>query len=340
MNKTKIRPLSVALSAIMLFSCGYKKVEGDKHPDIPLFPDHTNPKIVFKKWFDSQFKSVYSDNKNFYFETIKDGRPQLIITDKKLQRKQTIKLSSDIFFISENSDVYTILRKDEDHKCSVVLMQKYIAPKYNNKDIQCRNFIAEDKYVLRDRIRKVFADVTCEEQVIDSIHFVDSVRRAEIVLQKQQAELEISDLFTDSLQSVSCEYSSYYLLTYPNSEKLIKVSEDYKCFLPEEINIVGRGAKLLSNYVKNDSVDSYNKIHDCEFINCFESAVMDNIGSGSNHFIPGCFTQEMLYYMDLKLFDQKVQFKTEHTKCVFILYRKPEEIALLLDNTVYLATYN
>lgn len=40
----KFRPLTI-ICLILFYGCGYRWPEGDKHPDVPLFPKHTNPKF-------------------------------------------------------------------------------------------------------------------------------------------------------------------------------------------------------------------------------------------------------------------------------------------------------
>lgn len=40
----KFHPLTI-LCVILFYGCGYRWPEGDKHPEIPLFPKHTNPKF-------------------------------------------------------------------------------------------------------------------------------------------------------------------------------------------------------------------------------------------------------------------------------------------------------
>lgn len=322
-------------------SCGYKKVEGDKYPTIPLFPEHTNKNIVVKTDSSIQFERIYGDEHHYYFAHNANEKTQLIITDKYLKKKRTLSLPSDNFYISESYDIYSMVADNEEWN-KVVAVQKYKAPDYKSQNIAFKCFFKELDYKMRERIEDENAELIKikqeEDELFSSYRFADSIRRVEVALQKQQYKSEIEALFVDSLQSIGNHYHSYYLLKYPNSEKMIKVSEEFEDFVPVDEAVMKYGAEQLHNNEKYIPTEKQNAKAGISYVNYFESAVMDNHSVGANHFVPGVYVQKMLYYMDLQLFDEQVKFKTEETECVYILYQKPDEIALLVNNAIHIVT--
>lgn len=63
-----VKKLLFIVGMLALFSCGYKKAEGDKHPSIPLFPKHTNNALkIIELPIEADGVSVKKLNANFYF---------------------------------------------------------------------------------------------------------------------------------------------------------------------------------------------------------------------------------------------------------------------------------
>ena len=85
---------------MIFISCGYQKTEEDKHPEIPVFPEHTNNKISIKQ-FNINLIDIKYNEKNLFANNEKGD---LIILDRKFNKIKELKLPNNC--ISKDGTIY------------------------------------------------------------------------------------------------------------------------------------------------------------------------------------------------------------------------------------------
>ncbi len=71
---------------LMFVSCGYQKPEKDKHPHLPIFPQHTNQKISIAPFLSVARGLTY--NEKYFFTHNEEGH--LLILDRKFNKIKQI----------------------------------------------------------------------------------------------------------------------------------------------------------------------------------------------------------------------------------------------------------
>lgn len=96
----------IFIVSLLLFSCGYKSAEGDKHPDIPLFPAHTNTNVKISRLpVNNEGLGFKNINNIFYFSSYRG----CVITSSKFKIVDSLQHSAtSSYYINENGTIYNL----------------------------------------------------------------------------------------------------------------------------------------------------------------------------------------------------------------------------------------
>ncbi|WP_299780245.1 hypothetical protein [uncultured Formosa sp.] len=306
MNKTLTLLSLIILTT--LTSCGYKTTETDKHPEIPVFPKHTNSKINI-----TSFPFLTTDlyfNKKYIFATTENQ--DLLILDRKFKKiKQepiivnlkNITNQGDIYSVNENGDIIKTLKTV--HKLS---------PKNNFKqeNLEILKIFSREFLDIRDSLTTHLKG--------KSKTYIDSIYTIETTNDKQKTLVKLTHAIEGADAMVHLENNEVDILKYQDKDVALYSN---LLFFDE-----------LNNLKKEKYVKTVQRIIDLEKRPIsFDKVVLDNTYSG-NHFVGG-YTPVGYNYVELTIGSETTKFKAKNANNgdgVHILHTNNDTIILNDDS--------
>ena len=94
-------PLCLLL-LLALQGCGFRPVEGDKHPEIPVFPEHTNENVEITRLIDEELGEVQMAAGRYYAI----GNRSVSVFDSTFDLRSLIRLEGKVACIDEQGAMY------------------------------------------------------------------------------------------------------------------------------------------------------------------------------------------------------------------------------------------
>jgi len=274
----KFNQLALLLCSVFILSCGYAEKETDKHPDLPLFPEHTNAKFKIKelpyKGYD--LKGSY----NGFLYTVCDsvikkgysGKQFLVLYNENLEQAKKVHIKGNLY-IDKLGNVIAV--RDS-------LREKYIT-QYNYPDFRA-NVIEKSPISLKN-IHKTYREEMIRLREQDSTFDRD-------VFAELKYDEALSDFTGNNLTCYS-EVSEYAIFKVNN-----KTYWQYREFDSND---------APSCYEFYELGVAYEKLLADNNLTKFDDAILGNKSSG-NH-VAFSYYQFGLEYFKLKIKNDTTSFK-------------------------------
>jgi len=294
----------VCLLFIFLFnSCGYQKTEHDKHPEIPIFPEHTNNKIAITEFPYNLTNIKY--NQNHVFGDNKNGG--WIILDRKFN---TIKQLSKPpgytqSYISKDGTIY-VITPHEKPELNVVYKLS-MQDDFKKEPLETLILNPREGVTIKDSLRLIYKNET--DKHIDSL--------TAIIYNKEEKQI------AESLKILKTDLISIFPLT-------------------NEVSVLKYKNKARALYTKYNHTNAFKVILEQTRLNelkpiwhleksptSFDKVVLGNSFSG-NHYVGG-YTPYGYNYIELSLHNETTRFKAKNVNNghgVHILYESKDTIIL------------
>ena len=303
-NALKITSL---LFTLIFISCGYQKTEEDKHPEIPIFPEHTNNKISIKQ-FTTNLIDINYNEKNLFANNEKGD---LIILDRKFNKIKELKVPNN--YISKDGTIY-FMQTNEKPK----LIEVYKMSIDNNfKKEKLKNLIinSREPFTIRDSLNVVYKRKINDKDNLKIKSDIDSL--VHVVYQKE------NNLTSDKIKKLKPNLVSIYplsnsvsVLKFKDKEFALYTRYDHTSEFKDELEKTRlNGLKPIWNLEKSPK--------------SFDKVVLSNSLSG-NHYVGG-FTSYGYNYVALSLHNETTKFKAKNSNNgngVNILYESKDTIIL------------
>lgn len=278
-------------SLLFLAACLPEKVEGDKHPEIPKFPEHTNNKIKIEKLQENQITS-YGRTKNYVYTNHPKGMQVYDLNFEPLHLINDPKDGGVWPHMTNNESVYSVVfnRRDIKHvfEHKAPLFKKEAVP-YTNMDKKIPNISFSEirkKYKLR-------IEQEAKKPSYDESNLMQTLFEKEAELRKKRLNIIVDELTKDLICKKDIGNYSY-ILQYPDDIQAITM------FFLERHSTFKKVNRCTSEYsLEYKSPESFDK------------TVMGNSWSG-NHFVMGA-TAYGFNYINLKLGNEITQTKVSNS---------------------------
>jgi len=294
----------------MLNSCGYQKAEEDKHPEIPVFPKHTNNKISIKE-FPFHLRNINYNQKNI-FANNENG--DWVILDREFNKiKQLTKPSGySHSYISKDGTIYFAMDNEISQVYKFSMQNNFKREKVENLILKSREVIT-----IRDSLKLVYKNET--NKYIDSL--------TSIVYQKEE------NLISEKIKKLKSNLISIFPLThevsvlkYKNKEFALHTRYDHTDEFKEVLEQTRlHGLKPIWQLEKSPK--------------SFDKVVLGNSFSG-NHYVGG-YTPYGYNYIEVSLQNETTKFKAKNSNNgngVSILYQSKDTIILKDFEKLYYLT--
>lgn len=295
----------------MFISCGYQKTEEDKHPEIPIFPKHTNNKISIKE-FPFYLTNIKYNTENLFAN---NANGDWVILDRKFNKiKQLSKPAGYIHsYISKNGTIYFTVPNEKPELIEVYKMSN----QGNFKKEQIKKIVinSRERYAIRDSLNLVYKDEINNKDNLKISDYIDSLmtdvyQKDSKIIYKKIKKLK-SNLI--SVFPLSNEIS---VLKYKNREMVLCTRYDHTDQFKNELEKTHLNA-LEPIWNLEKSPKSFGKV------------VLGNSFSG-NHYVGG-YTPYGYNYVELSLNNETTKFKAKNSNNgngVNILYKNKDTIIL------------
>ncbi|WP_103865063.1 hypothetical protein [Aquimarina sp. I32.4] len=287
----------LVLLFIVAVSCGYTKTEEDKHPDMPIFPEHTSNVLKLVKVRCNSGLLYRIDDQLLTFMVTRgkhtDYREEeyLMFLNNNFEIIDSLHVG-DFNSIDDKGYVYS-----KEYENDEVVKQYY--KKQKKTRIAYHTFDAQAYY---DAYMEQLEDEAIgEKELSDSLQMVERFKRLEKVERKTFKEFDKAVM--PELQCVRPIAKGCFILQYPDKELVIK-------------NLIGKyyirdkdiksPKEIISNFKECDKQELYTPVRSNDF-KMFDTAVTGN-GSTGNHFVFGFYPKGYQYY-ELENKGDKTQFK-------------------------------
>ncbi len=317
MEKTKI--ITWFIIILIFASCGYHKPEEDKHPDLPLFPNHTNNKISIKQ-LPFVSSNIKYNEKNFFFY---NGDGSITILDRKFNKIKKISEPTRYKEISKDGTLYFM-----NYNETPELIETYKMSVQNNfKKEKIPNLIIKSRSggIIRDSLLLIFKGTSLEKDSIKFNKHIDSLTIIELNKQEEYISLKLEQLKENLIAVFPLQYS-VSILKYENKEISLYTRYNHTSEFKEILEKTSfNGLKPIWNLEKSPK--------------SFDKVVLGNSFSG-NHFV-GSFTSYGYNYVELTLNNEITKFKVKNIRNdngVNIVYENNDTIILRDYNKLYCVT--
>lgn len=290
---------------LLIVSCGYRTPEEDKHPDLPIFPEHTNASIQITPF--SWEANGLQFNDNYIFAST---HKSLLVLDRKFNKVKEIDEIVSTHSIDNEGQVYIITRTDD-------VMSD---PKEVYKISPDNNFVKEKMEVLimrpregvriRDSITAAFKNKqSTNEAVSDSL--IDSLVYVAFNKEREELPLRIKKL-EDDIVAVFPLDNDVSILKYKDKKVALFSTYNHMDFLKDKRS---GGLKPIRELEKRPT--------------SFDKVVLGNSFSG-NHYVGG-YTPYGFNYIELTLENEVTRFKAHNSNNgdgVHILYKSKDTMIL------------
>lgn len=311
--------MTFLIFTLIFISCGYQKTEEDKHPEIPVFPKHTNNKISIKQ-FTPTLRNIKYNEKNF-FANNENG--DLIILDKKFNKIKQLSVSSGHNYISKDGTIYFILPNEKPELIEVYKMSvqnNFKKEKINNLIINSREGVT-----IRDSLNLVYRSEINDKDTLKINSHIDSMIHVIYQKEKKIISNKIKDL-KPNLISIYPLSSSVSVLKYKNKEFALYTRYKHTDEFEDVLKIrYWNELEPISNLEKDPK--------------SFDKVVLGNSFSG-NHYVGG-YTPYGYNYIELSLNNETTKFKAKNSNNgngVNILYENKDTIILKDFEKLYYIT--
>lgn len=313
MNKI-IKHSFFILIPLLIISCGYTKTEDDKHPDMPVYPLHTNPKITIKP-LDIKIDTIYRFNNSLI-------APAMLYDEFGAYSKYIVSLDNELniidsvpfyhyYYISNDNHFYIPNGNDA--------LLKYSSLKSKPTKVTPHPF---DITKFSEEIEKQLKETAAFNltNFPDSLHYYIRLKLDSTVEYKTKEEF--NKIVLDELMSIK-SVGSYLLLNYKDKQyQMLGLSRsDYeKAFSTKK---AGFAEKFITDYETDLKIT--------------DQAVTANGSSGGNHFVPGTFYPKGIQYYVLNINGDTTAFKlfSEYIRTRKITARKiPNTNTYILDTRI------
>ena len=299
---------TTSLIFIFIFiSCGYQKTEEDKHPEIPVFPEHTNHKIAIKQ-FTTNLRDLKYNEKNVFAN---NEHGDLIILDRKFNKIKELK--GPYNYISKDGTIYFIQPNEKPELIEVYKMS--IENNFKKEKIQSVIINSREPFTIRDSLNVVGKSEINDKDNVKINTDIDSL--VHLIYQKEK------NLISDKIKKLKPNLVSIFPLSYSVSVLKFKDKEfalytryDHTIEFKEVLEKTRRnGLEPIWNLEKSPK--------------SFDKVVLGNSFSG-NHYVGG-FTPYGYNYVELSLHNEITRFKVKNSNNgngVSILYKNKDTIIL------------
>ncbi|QDO92589.1 hypothetical protein FNB79_00860 [Formosa sediminum] len=308
--KTLLKLLSIT-ALIVLWSCGYKNTEKDKHPDLPIFPEHTNNKINIKP-----FPFITTDlyyNTDYIFANTDNG--ELRILDRNFKTINQLAIQVDLKSITNQGDIYNIETKGDNIKTLKSVYKLSSENNFKPEKLEIKTVFARSFHKIRDSLTTHLKE--------KSKTYIDSMYTLEIEKDKQKTLAKLTEIIEHVDAMVHLEHIEVDILKYKNKDVALYSN---LLFFDE-----------LEDIKKKKYLPTVQRItHMQKSPISFDKVVLDNSYSG-NHLVGG-FTPIGYNYIALKVDNQTTKFKIKNADNgdgIHILNTSKDTI-ILNDNTYQL----
>ncbi len=269
-----------------MIGCGYQKPEGDKHPEVPVFPKHSNTKFTFTEIIEDFYPnetpsySIQCSDDYWFLHINQKDRSKILVCDnnfKLLTEINDLKFDYGVSRVMLEDGTIYILPGNHDLRDKPLF--KYAPPLFQKKEIKVLDVKPTRNEIYKQELAKR------EIEKLENVGIKDSLRRS---LHK----------VTDSLYAIECEdlleldkakgYLEMRGLWY--SIIRYKDQEEAAVIYPECQDVIRQLAKVD---IKNGRIA--NKKKTADNLRQFDHAVIGNHSTG-NHFVFGFHPYGYHYY--------------------------------------------
>ncbi len=284
----------LVLLIFIFISCGYTETEDDKFPDMPVFPEHSNPEVSIEPLtrtidvlYDYDEQNFIASIKYLYKES--RSRMYVVKMDHTLKVLDSIE-TDDLFEMVKDGSFYIKNDKGKILKYSSFDAKPLVIEEHPFNGITYKERVEkelrEGKYA-----RGTYPDSLSSKiwEIVDSISYHKSFQEFD---KQQLTGLQcVIDFYSESKRVLVYEDEEYLSSPQPSSNDYgITANSILYDFKACEV-------KTKSNAVENEGLTITDKV------------VRANGSSGGNHFVPGSFYPIGLQYYELEIEGVKTQFK-------------------------------
>ena len=289
---------------VLIFnSCGYQKTEEDRHPEIPIFPKHTNNKISIKE-FPFYLTNIKYNQKNV-FANNENG--DWIILDRKFNKiKQLNKPSGYVHsYISKDGTIYFLKPKEKTELNEVYKFS--IQDNFKKEKIENLILKSREGVIIRDSLNLVYKNQTNKH--IDSL-------TSDIYQKEEKLISEKIKKLNSNLISIFPLANEVSVLKYENKEFALYTRYDH--------------TNEFKDVLEKTQLDELKPIWNLEKSpKSFGKVTLGNSFSG-NHYVGG-YTPYGYNYVELSLNNETTKFKAKNSNNgngVNILYKSKDTIII------------
>ncbi len=300
---------------LLITSCGYQSPEEDKHPDVPIFPKHTNSAVEINP-FSMDVSSIHF-NEKYYFGYNQDDflilDPQFNVI-KKISEKvfvEQVTAEGDVFFFETSND-------------NVNRAFVFSAPKFAKKEVDIVHILPRNQDVIKDSLLRIYQGKIDTSKVSEN-YFIDSLLTEVSKKNEKRMESYVYELKnqTDSFFVIN----DYWQILYIEGDIIALTTSKKLGAIFKESPKSKQCKKLSSIKEKEQSPPSFDKV------------VLGNTSSG-NHLVVS-YHPYGYNYINLKVGSEETKFKVKNEDNgdgVKILYQSTDSIVLKDDFRLYSVT--
>ncbi|MBP1840777.1 hypothetical protein [Formosa algae] len=292
------------LIVIFIFnSCGYQRTEEDKHPEIPIFPKHTNNKISIKEF--PFYLTNIKYNQKHVFANNKNG--DWLILDRKFNTiKQLNKPSGYVHsYISNDGTIYFLKPKEKTELNEVYKFS--IQDNFKKEKLENLILKSREGVTIRDSLNAVYKNQTNKH--IDSL-------TSDIYKKEEKLIAESIKKLNSNLISIFPLTNGVSVLKYENKAFALYTRYDHTNEFKAVLEKTQQD-ELKPIWHLEKSPKSFGKV------------TLGNSFSG-NHYVGG-YTPYGYNYVELSLNNETTKFKAKNSNNgngVNILYKSKDTIII------------
>ncbi len=289
------------LSITMLcISCGYKKPEGDKHPEIPVFPEHTNQKFEFVPFSYGRIHTHMMAQTNNHYYIALFSNLDFLILNKSFEEVMTLDVRG-VASIHESGTFYSFTKKDYVKKA-----YRYQPPHFKEESIPVKKiqYYKPSFDSIVAKYSETIAEKKLNNKLFDTLKFADSI---------------FFKKYTQDLQCVLPigAYPGTYIFKYADRDIFVE------CHLYPP----GKESSLFN------ICNTAPSIQEADDLDLFDTAVLGNSSHG-NHYVFG-YKSYGYEYFSLKIGNNSTKFKVHSRDRMIQLKSESKDKVIVYGDRLY-----